>query len=143
MRPRRTILLIDDNEVRRNVTAFVLESRGRYTVLGCTEDELPYGRGDIELHDLTDSCHMAIVRIDRAEDLCRRLKKSNPEMSVLLIGGEPQARTGSLIDGWLFSDDAQNMPILLERVRIVCARRRGPKKKPAHSVVPAETAAVL
>ena len=45
--------------------------------------------------------------------------------------GTRAARTDALIDGWLCSDDAQNMRSLLERVRIVCARRRGPKKKPS------------
>jgi len=128
MRPKLPILLIDNDERRRNVLACVLASKCKYAVLACTEHDLPNGQGKVVLSDVTGECHLAIVRREDATSLCHRLRRSNPSMPILLVGGGREARYSADVNCWLAEHEAErDTAYLLDRIRALALRKRGPK----------------
>jgi two-component system, OmpR family, response regulator CpxR len=128
MRPKKTILCVDDNEQILSVRTFLLETRG-YRVLALTDplealeaiaNSLP-GSIDLLLSDLL------MPRMD-GNELVRRAKELHPALPALIVSGTVTAydRAGRAD---VFLPKGACSPIeLLERIRIMVARKRGPKK---------------
>ncbi len=128
MRPKKTILCVDDNEQALSVRKFLLETRG-YRVLAVTtahealellESALP-GSIDLLLTDL-------LMPTMDGNELVRRAKDMSPALPTMLISGSvKQYERGVRAD--VFLPKGVCSPVeMLERIRVLVARKRGPKK---------------
>ena len=142
MRPKKTILCVDDNEQALSVRKFLLETRG-YRVLAVTtaqealeivEKALPSAI-DLLLSDL-------LMPAMDGNELVRRCKEISPGMPAMLISGTvKQYERGIRAD--VFLPKGVCSPVeLLERIRVLVARKRGPKKAVAPVAAPLEERAI-
>ena len=128
MRPRKVILCVDDNEQTLAVRKFLLETRG-YRVIcsgGSAEALEILERAVPNSIDLL-LCDLIMPQMDGAE-LVRRAKDMCPGLPALIVSGTVTAyERGAGADAFL-PKGACSPVELLERVRILVARKRGPKK---------------
>ena len=137
MRPKKIILCVDDNEQTLAVRKFLLETRG-YRVVSATGAqealELIEGFAQGELSLLL--CDLLMPQIDGVE-LIRRAREMQPGLPSLMVSGTVAAmERGSGAD--VFLPKGACSPVeLLERVRVLVARKRGPKKASVAAHTPA------
>jgi DNA-binding NtrC family response regulator len=125
MKPKRTILCVDDNEQSLSHRKIMLETRG-YRVASFTRGEEAlehFKKGGIDLV-ITD---MAMPGLDGPQ-LIATVKNISPQTPAILISSKVR----------IFSHDSQAdvflakgmyAPVdLLERIRILLVRKRGPKR---------------
>jgi two-component system response regulator CpxR len=125
MRPKKTILCVDDNEQALSVRKFMLETRGYrvLTALGGSEalDVFQGGNIDLVLSDLV------MPQMD-GNELVRRMKEISPEVPMVLISGSVKSyERASRADAFLPKGACSPLEVL-ERIRVMIARKRGPKK---------------
>ena len=129
MRPKKTILCVDDNETVLSVRKFLLETRGYRVLAVATAQEaleilertLP---GSIDLL-LTD---LLLPQMD-GNDLVRRARHVHPALPTMIVSGTVTSLDrGHAADAFL-PKGASSAAELLERVRVLVARKRGPKKQ--------------
>ena len=137
MRPKRTILCVDDNEQALSIRKLMLETRG-YRVLACTNgqqawDAFREGGIDLVLSDLL------MPGMDGAE-LVERIKNASPHTPAILFSGKVKAyEKESRAD--LFLPKGMYAPVeLLERMRILLVKKRGPKRAAAPDALPVPVA---
>jgi len=138
MRPKKTILCVDDNEQALAVRKFLLETRGGYRVVparnGKEAVERFRGGGiDLVLSDLV------MPQMD-GNELVRSMKEIAPEVPMILISGSVKVFDhGNSADAFL-PKGTSTPGEMLERIRIMIARKRGPKKslRPAYEGAAAE-----
>ena len=130
MRPRKTILCVEDNEQILSVRKFLLETRG-YRVLGFTNaadaldvlrESLP-GSIDLLLADVI------LPQMD-GNELVRRAKQVHPCLPTLLVSGTVTNFDRAASADAFLPKGACTPVELLERIRVLVARKRGPKKQP-------------
>ena len=128
MRPKKTILSVDDNETTLSVRTFLLETRG-YRVLAV---HTPNEALEILASSMPGSidlllCDLMMPRMD-GNELVRRAKELHPALPAMIVSGTVTSydRAGRA-DAFL-PKGAGSPAELLERVRILVARKRGPKK---------------
>ncbi len=125
MRPKKTILCVDDNEQALSIRKVMLETRG-YRVLACTNGhsalELFYQGGvDLVLSDLL------MPGLDGA-NLISKVKEMSPETPAILFSGKIKMYDKDLRAD-IFLPKGMYAPIeLLERIRILLIKKRGPKR---------------
>ncbi len=125
MKPKRTILCLDDDERSLSVRKVMLETRG-YRVLTCSDAEsaLEVVRGggiDLIVTDLM------MPKMSGAEFIAHA-KQIQPQLPAILLSGSVSHFTEhSLADVWLPKGGFAPAE-LLERVRIALIRKRGPKR---------------
>jgi two-component system response regulator CpxR len=135
MRPKKIILCVDDNEQSLSIRKFMLETRG-YSVVACTNgnDALTAFResgADLILADLM------MPGLDGAE-LVQQIKTLSPETPAIIFSGKIRMYDKDL-QADLFLPKGMHAPSeLLDRIRLLLVRKRGPKKQVA-SVAPATT----
>jgi two-component system, OmpR family, response regulator CpxR len=138
MRPKKTILCVDDNEQVLSVRKFLLETRGGYRVVAaCNAKEamerFRAGGVDLVLSDLV------MPHVD-GNELVRRMKEVAPEVPMILISGSVRTFDhGNSADAFL-PKGSSNPSEMLERIRVLIARKRGPKKHLRPVYEPAEAA---
>ena len=126
MRPKKTILCVDDNEQALAVRKFLLETRGGYRVVSAcngteARDRFRVGGIDLVLSDLV------MPNID-GNELVRRMKEVSPEVPMILISGSVKVFDhGNRADAFL-PKGTSTPSEMLERIRVLIARKRGPKK---------------
>jgi two-component system, OmpR family, response regulator CpxR len=142
MRPKKTILCVDDNEQVLSIRTFLLETRGGYRVIAASnphqalEHLAAAAPGSIDLL----LCDLLMPRMD-GNELVRRAKELHPSLPALITSGTVSAydRAGRAD---VFLPKGACSPVeLLERVRILVARKRGPKRVHMPSTSPAVAAA--
>jgi two-component system, OmpR family, response regulator CpxR len=125
MKPKRTILCVDDDEHSLSIWKVLLETRG-YRVLTCADPDraIEFMRcGGIDLV-LTD---LMMPKMSGAK-LINRLKAISPYTPALLFSSSVTACTEEhLADCWLPKGEFGPME-LLERIRLLLVRKRGPKR---------------
>jgi len=125
MRPKKTILCVDDNEQTLSVRKFMLETRGYRIIASQVPEEaielFRHGGIDLVLSDLT------MPRMD-GNELARRMKEITPEVPILLISGSVKAYERATCGDCFLPKGACSPLDVLERVRMMLARKRGPKK---------------
>ena len=113
MRPRKLILLVDANEQTLSQRAFLLETRG-YRVVKAESSQSAL---DILARMAPHTLDLLIADLMLPEmdgdDLVRRAKQLHPALQSLIVS----------------SADLQSAALLLDRVRALAARKRGPKKR--------------
>ena len=140
MRPRKTILCVEDNEQILSIRKFMLETRG-YRVLSasCAAEALEYlqaalpGSIDLLLSDLI------MPQMD-GNELARRAKQLHACLPVLIVSGTVTSFDRAASADAFLPKGACTPAELLDRIRILVARKRGPKKQPTS--VPAPPAAL-
>ena len=137
MRPKKTILCVDDNEQVLSVRTFLLETRG-YRVIAVPS---PQEALDTIANSLPGSldlllCDLVMPRMD-GNELVRRAKELHPTLPAMIVSGTVTAydRAGRAD---VFLPKGACSPVeLLERIRILVARKRGPRKLSLPSQPPA------
>jgi len=138
MRPKKTILCVDDNEQALAVRKFLLETRGGYRVVAASSgkdavERFRMGGIDLVLSDLV------MPNMD-GNEVVRRMKEIAPEIPIILISGSVKAFDhGNRADAFLPKGTCTPSEIL-ERIRVMIARKRGPKKhlRPVYETPAAE-----
>ena len=125
MRPKRTILCVDDNEQSLSIRKIMLETRG-YRVVACTtgrEALQIFKNGGIDLL-LSD---LVMPDFDGAK-LVAAIKEVSPETPAILFSGKIKAyEKDTRAD--VFLPKGMYAPVeLLERIRMMLVKKRGPKK---------------
>jgi two-component system, OmpR family, response regulator CpxR len=126
MRPKRTILCVDDNEQSLSIRKVMLETRG-YRVLSCAN-----GKQALELFkqggvDLVLSDYV-MPDLDGG-DLVKIIKDLSPETPTILFSGKIKSYEGKDTPADVFLPKGMYAPVeLLERIRLMLVRKRGPKK---------------
>jgi two-component system, OmpR family, response regulator CpxR len=133
MKPKRTILCVDDNEQSLSIRKVMLETRG-YRVLAYSDAQQALNRftqGGVDLV-LTD---LVMPGIDGSK-LVQSVKGLSPETPAILLSGKVkiyEQETGADI----FLAKGMYAPAdLLERIRLLLVRKRGPKRAHARPQVP-------
>jgi len=125
MRPKKTILCVDDNEQSLSIRKVMLESRG-YRVIACVAarqalEVFRNGGVDLVISDLV------MPEMDGA-DLIQAIKSISPQTPAILFSGkikiyEKDTRADVFLPKGLYA------PVeLLERIRLLLVRKRGPKR---------------
>ena len=125
MRPKRTILCVDDNEQALSIRKVMLETRG-YRVVACTTGQqaleaFKQGGVDLVLSDLQ------MPGLDGAA-LVQKIKEISAATPTILFSGKVRAyEQDNHAD--VFLPKGMYAPIeLLERIRIMLVKKRGPKR---------------
>lgn len=125
MKPKRTILCVDDNEQSLSIRKVMLETRG-YRVVTCTnsEDALRIFReGGIDLI-LSD---LVMPGLDGAE-LIARIKKQSPTTPAILFSGTVKGYERDTVADVFLPKGMYSPAELLERIRVLLIKKRGPKR---------------
>jgi two-component system, OmpR family, response regulator CpxR len=139
MKPKKTILCVDDNEQALSIRKVLLETRG-YRVIACPNGEAAleaFRRGNVDLV-LTD---LIMPGLDGSR-LIEEIKMLSPQTPAILISGRVKIyERDTLAD--LFLPKGMYEPMdLLEKIRLLLVRKRGPKRPVEFPVRPAARATV-
>src|SRR6185369_8870600 len=125
MRPKRTILCVDDNEQALSIRKLMLETRG-YRVLACSNghhalEVFKQGGVDLVLSDLQ------MPGLDGAE-LVDRIKEISSSTPAILFSGKTRVYEKDMRAD-IFLPKGMYAPIeLLERIRLMLVKKRVPKR---------------
>ena len=125
MKPKRTILCVDDNEQLLSIRKVMLETRG-YRVVTCTNSEEALrifrdGGIDLILSDLV------MPGLDGAE-LIARIKKQSPATPAILFSGTVKGYERDTVADVFLPKGMYSPAELLERIRVLLIKKRGPKR---------------
>jgi two-component system response regulator CpxR len=125
MRPKKVILCVDDNEQELSVLKFMLETNG-YRVLCASNGQEAIGMFADSTVDLvlTD---FGMPQMNGSQ-LVDRLKQIAQHVPMILLG-DPQKMGGDIhaADALLAKKNCPPQE-LLERIKVMSARKRGPRK---------------
>jgi CheY-like chemotaxis protein len=125
MRPKKVILCVDDNEQELSVLKFMLATNG-YKVVSATNGQEAIGifaeiTVDLVLADF------AMPQMN-GNQLVDRLKQLAPHIPMILLG-DPQKMGSDLhAADVLLAKKNCSAQELLERIKVMSARKRGPRK---------------
>jgi DNA-binding response OmpR family regulator len=125
MKPKRTILCVDDNEQSLSIRKVMLETRG-YRVITCANgDEAMkvFEAGGIDLV-LTD---LIMPGLDGTE-LIARIKALSPSTPAILFSGKIRIFDRETHADVFLPKGMYAPAELLERIRLLLVRKRGPKR---------------
>ncbi|HZQ24232.1 MAG TPA: response regulator [Terriglobales bacterium] len=125
MKPKRTILCVDDHEQSLSIRKVMLETRG-YRVVACTTGEEAlqhFRRGGIDLV-LTD---LVMPGLDGSK-LVQEIKAISPQTPTILLSGKVKMYDRDTQADVFLPKGAYAPVELLERIRLLLVRKRGPKR---------------
>jgi CheY-like chemotaxis protein len=125
MRAKKTILCVDDNEQALSIRKVVLETRG-YRVIACGSGRSAleaFEKGGVDLV-LTD---WTMPEMDGAE-LVDRIKARSPQTPAILFSGRVKVYERETRADLFLSKGMYGPAELLERIRQLLMRKRGPKR---------------
>ncbi|MGB7548401.1 MAG: response regulator [Terracidiphilus sp.] len=125
MRPKKVILCVDDNEQELSVLKFMLATNG-YRVLSASNGQEAVGIFAENLVDLVLS-DFSMPQMN-GDQLVSRLKQIAGHVPMILLG-DPQKMSGQMhrADALLTKKTCTPQEIL-ERIKVMSARKRGPRK---------------
>ncbi len=127
MKPKRTILCVDDNEQSLSIRKVMLETRG-YRVITATSGEEAlerFRRGGVDLL-LSD---LIMPGID-GHRLVDEVKTLSPQTPAILFSGKIRVYDRDTRADVFFPKGTYAPAELLERIRLLLVRKRGPKRIP-------------
>ena len=145
MRPKKTILCVDDNEQVLSVRTLLLETRG-YRVIALTD---PHQALEVIANSLPGSLDLLLADLIMPQmdgnELVRRAKDMHPQLPALIVSGTVTAYDRAGRADVFLPKGACSPAELLERVRILVARKRGPKKysMPSAPMAPSRSIAAV
>jgi CheY-like chemotaxis protein len=127
MRPKKIILIADPNEQRLSVMLYTLATNGYRVLRASSSQEAVASYATAEIVDLVIVSETKDNPQFPARQLVEQLRKLRRHIPVLLLtDGEPQA--GDLWADAVVARIACPSLELLERARVMSARKRGPRK---------------
>ena len=126
MKPKKTILCVDDDEQSLSIRKIMLETRG-YRVLACNSGEMAleaFRRGGIDLV-LTD---LIMPGVDGSR-LIEKIKSLSPQTPAVLISGRAKIYERETLADVFLCKGMYEPADLLERIRLLLVRKRGPKRQ--------------
>ena len=135
MKPKRTILCVDDDERSLSIRKVMLETRG-YRVVTCPDPEqaleiVRQGGIDLIIADL-------MMPKMTGSELIAHAKQIAPQLPAILFSGAvSHYAEQNHADAWLPKGTFAPAE-LLERIRIALIRRRGPKRSSTNPDTPAK-----
>jgi two-component system response regulator CpxR len=139
MKPKKTILCVDDNEQSLSIRKILLETRG-YRVVACNNGQLAletFKGGGVDLV-ITD---LVMPGLDGSQ-LIEQIKKLSPQTPTVLISGRVKIYERETQADVFLPKGMYEPADLLERIRLLLVRKRGPKRpfdveirRPRHSAV--------
>ena len=130
MKPKRTILCVDDHEQSLSIRKILLETRG-YRVIACSTGEEAleiFRKGGIDLV-LTD---LIMPGLDGTK-LVETIKKISPQTPAILLSGKVKIYDRDTQADIFLAKGMYAPAELLERVRLLLVRKRGPKRSQARN----------
>jgi two-component system, OmpR family, response regulator CpxR len=125
MRPKKVILCVDDNEQDLSVLAFMLSTNG-YRVISTNNGQEAIALFAENLVDLV-LVDFAMPQMN-GNQLIVRLKQIAGHVPMILLG-DPQKMEGQgLVADALLTKRTCSSFELLERIKVMSARKRGPRK---------------
>lgn len=128
MRPKKTILCVDHNEQTLSIRKFLLETRG-YRVLAVQSAQEAL---DIVTRSMPGSLDLLLAELLLPQmdgnELVRRAKQHNPALPTMLVSGTVNAADRATAADAFLPKGASSPVEMLERIRVLVARKRGPKK---------------
>jgi two-component system, OmpR family, response regulator CpxR len=125
MKPKKTILCVDDNEQALSIRKVMLETRGyRVLAFNNAEQALEAFRGggvDLVLTDL-------IMPGMEGSRLIEAIKHLSPQTPTVLISGRTKIYERDTLADLFLSKGMYEPAELLERIRLLLVRKRGPKR---------------
>lgn len=125
MKPKRTILCVDDNEQSLSNRKIVLETRG-YRVASCARGEDALERFRLGGIDLVIA-DMAMPGLDGPQ-LIARIKELSPSTPAILISSKVRIYDHDSQADVFLTKGMYATSDLLERIRQLLVRKRGPKR---------------
>jgi len=125
MKPKRTILCVDDNEQSLSIRKVLLETRGYRVLAYCDAKQAleRFAQGGVDLV-LTD---LVMPGVDGSK-LIRGIKHLSPETPAILLSGKVKIYEQET-NADVFLAKGMDIPAdLLERIRVLLIRKRGPKR---------------
>jgi two-component system response regulator CpxR len=128
MRPKKTILCVDDNEQVLSVRTFLLETRG-YRVVSATSSQQALEYVEQSLPGSLDLllCDLIMPQMD-GNELVRRAKQLHPGLPAMIVSGTVNAFDRAVHADVFLPKGASSPAEMIERIRVLVARKRGPKK---------------
>jgi DNA-binding response OmpR family regulator len=126
MKPKKTILCVDDNEQALSIRKVMLETRG-YRVLAFNNGEQAleaFRRGGVDLV-LTD---LLMPGVDGSR-LIEEVKNISPQTPAVLISGRTKIYERDTLADAFLPKGMYEPAELLERIRLLLVRKRGPKRQ--------------
>jgi len=126
MKPKRTILCVDDNEQALSIRKVLLETRG-YRVIACTsaQEALDFFRAnggiDLVVSDLLMPDMDGSKMIDE-------IKSTSPDIPAILLSGKVKICDRDTRADVFLPKGMYAPAELLERIRLLLIRKRGPKR---------------
>jgi len=130
MKPKKTILCVDDDEQALSIRKILLETRG-YRVLACNGGTMAleaFRRGGVDLV-LTD---LIMPGVDGSR-LIEEIKSLSPQTPAVLISGRIKIYERETLADVFLCKGMYEPADLLERIRLLLVRKRGPKRHAEHS----------
>ena len=125
MKPKRTILCVDDNEQSLSIRKVMLETRG-YRVVACKSGDEAlehFRRGGIDLV-LSDLIMPGLA----GDKLIEAIKAMSPSTPAILFSGKIKIYERDLWADLFLPKGIYAPAELLERIRLLLVRKRGPKR---------------
>ena len=125
MKVKKTILCVDDHEQSLSIRKLILETRG-YRVIACTDGEqalAAFTGGGVDLV-LTDLMMPGMS----GNDLVERIKQLSPATPVILFSGQVKIYDQETLADIFLPKGMYSPAELLERIRLLLVRKRGPKR---------------
>jgi DNA-binding response OmpR family regulator len=126
MKPKKTILCVDDNEQALSIRKVMLETRG-YRVLAFNNGEQAleaFRCGGVDLV-LTD---LLMPGVDGSR-LIEEVKNISPQTPAVLISGRTKIYERDTLADAFLPKGMYEPAELLERIRLLLVRKRGPKRQ--------------
>ena len=126
MKPKKTILCVDDNEQSLSIRKILLETRG-YRVLACNSGEMAlvaFRRGGVDLV----LANLIMPGVDGSR-LIEEIKKLSPQTPAVLISGRVKTYERETLADLFLPKGLYEPAELLERIRLLLVRKRGPKRQ--------------
>ena len=125
MKPKKTILCVDDNQQTLSIRKIFLETRG-YRVVACNSGDQAleaFRRGGVDLV-LTD---LMMPGVDGSR-LIEEVKRVSPQTPAVLISSRTKIFERETLADVFLSKGMYEPADLLERIRLLLVRKRGPKR---------------
>lgn len=139
MKPKKTILCVDDNEQALSIRKIMLETRG-YRVAACNNGQAAleaFRCGGIDLV-LTD---LILPGLD-GPHLIEEIKMLSPQTPAILISSRVRVYERETLADLVLPKGMHEPAELLERIRLLLVRKRGPKRPVEVPVRPSARATV-
>jgi CheY-like chemotaxis protein len=126
MRPKKVLLCVDDNEQELSVTKFMLETNG-YRVLAATN-----GQEAIAIFATAPQIDLVLADTTMPQmsggQLVERLKRMRSYVPMMLLAdGQAASAEIHVADAMVARKNCSTQE-LLERIKVMSARKRGPRK---------------